>query len=107
LISEKFAPEERRGKSRHDRVDPSGAERDAYCGRCHYLWVVVGGEYAELLEAAGVDSVSELCQRSAANLAAKLEEVNQTKKPVRALPTESQVSGWIEQATGLPSVVRH
>lgn len=67
----------------------------------------VGGEYAELLECAGVDSVPELGQRNAENLTAKLTEVNAEKKLVRALPSESQVGDWIKQAKGLPRVVNH
>lgn len=67
----------------------------------------IGGEYSELLEAAGVDTVPELAQRSASNLAAKLAEVNAQKKLVRAVPSESQVEGWIKQAKGLPRAVSH
>ena len=67
----------------------------------------VGGEYAELLECSGVDSVPELAQRNAANLTAKMAEVNEEKKLVRALPSESQVEGWVAQAKELPRVVSH
>ena len=67
----------------------------------------VGGEYAELLECSGVDTVPELAQRNAANLAAKMAEVNEEKKLVRSLPSESQVEGWVAQAKDLPRVVSH
>lgn len=67
----------------------------------------VGGEYAELLEAAGVDSLPELAQRNAENLAAKMAEVNAAKKLVRALPSAKQVTDWVEQAKSLPRVVTH
>jgi predicted flap endonuclease-1-like 5' DNA nuclease len=67
----------------------------------------VGEEYADLLEEAGVDTVPELAQRNAANLHAKLEEVNAAKKLVRKLPAASQVSDWIEQAKALPRVVTY
>jgi predicted flap endonuclease-1-like 5' DNA nuclease len=67
----------------------------------------VGGEYAELLECSGVDTVPELAQRNAANLTAKLTEVNLEKKLVRALPTESQVEAWIDQAKSLPKTISH
>ena len=43
----------------------------------------VAGEYAELLEASGVDSVPELAQRNHSNLQAKMAEVNEAKKLVR------------------------
>ncbi len=65
----------------------------------------VGEEYADLLEAAGVDTVPELAQRNAANLYAKLAEVNEAKKLVRRLPTQSQVGDWIEQAKALPRII--
>ena len=62
----------------------------------------VGEEYSELLEAAGVDTVKELRNRNAANLAAKMAEVNEAKKPTRQVPSESQVTKWVEQAKELP-----
>lgn len=67
----------------------------------------VGEEYSDLLEAAGVDTVPELARRAAANLHAKLGEVNATKKLVRKMPTEDQVAGWIEQAKKLPRVMTY
>ena len=67
----------------------------------------VGSEYADLLEEAGVDSVPELAQRTAANLAAKMAEVNEQRNLVRALPSESQVAGWIAEAKGLDRAVHH
>lgn len=67
----------------------------------------VGGEYAELLECAGVDTVAELGQRNAENLTARLTEVNLEKKLVRALPTGAQVSEWVSQAQSLPRVISH
>jgi len=67
----------------------------------------VGGEYAELLECSGVDSVPELAQRNAANLTAKMAEVNEQKKLVRSLPSETQVEGWVKQAKELDRVVSH
>ena len=65
----------------------------------------VGEEYSDLLEAAGVDTVPELAQRRADNLTTKLAEVNAQKQLVRRLPTEGQVSSWIEFAKSLPRVV--
>lgn len=67
----------------------------------------VAGEYAELLEAAGVDTVPELAQRNAANLTEALAKTNEEKKLVRALPSEKQVTGWVDQAKTLPRVVTH
>lgn len=67
----------------------------------------IGGEYSELLEATGVDSVPELAQRNAGNLLVSMTKVNGEKNLVRSLPTESQVVGWIEQAGGLQKIVQH
>jgi len=67
----------------------------------------IGEQYSDLLEAAGVDTVAELAQRNAANLHQKLVGTNEAKKLVRALPTETQVTDWIQQAQQLPRVVTH
>jgi predicted flap endonuclease-1-like 5' DNA nuclease len=67
----------------------------------------IGGEYAELLEAAGVDTVPELSNRRADNLTAKMAEVNSKKKLVRKLPTEKMVKDWIDQAGKLERVLKY
>ena len=67
----------------------------------------IGSEYAELLEAAGVDTVPELAKRKAANLAQAMSAANAAKKLVRQLPSEKQVLKWIEQAKSLPRVLKY
>lgn len=67
----------------------------------------VAEQYAELLEAAGVDSVPELANRVAANLHAKMVEVNEKRNLVGRLPSVNQVDGWIEQCKTLPRAVFH
>lgn len=67
----------------------------------------VGEEYADLLEHAGVDTVKELAQRRADNLHKKMVEVNEAKKLVRSLPTESMVTKWVAQAKELPRAVHY
>jgi len=67
----------------------------------------VGEEYSELLEAAGVDTVKELKMRRPDNLAAKMAEVNETKKLVRQVPSESQVEKWVAQAKDLPPMLSY
>jgi predicted flap endonuclease-1-like 5' DNA nuclease len=52
----------------------------------------VGGEFAELLEAAGVDTVKELGTRNAENLAARLAEVNEQKSTRPPGRSQSAVS---------------
>ena len=67
----------------------------------------VGQEYAELLEVAGVDTVPELAQRNAANLTAKMEEVNEAKNLTRKTPSATVVEKWIAQAKELPRVIEY
>jgi len=67
----------------------------------------IAGQTAELLEAAGVNTVAELAQRNPANLAAKLKEVNDAKKLTGKVPAEKQVAAWIEAAKQLPKVVTY
>jgi hypothetical protein len=67
----------------------------------------VAGHFAELLEAAGVDSVPELAQRDPERLRAKLVEVNDRREVVHALPHAHDVEHWVEQARELPRVVVH
>ena len=58
----------------------------------------IGKQFAELREASVVDTVKELRNRSAANLAVKMKEVNTAKKLSRSTPSESMVAGWVAQA---------
>jgi predicted flap endonuclease-1-like 5' DNA nuclease len=103
-----------------DGATPAGrkslAEKTAISDKLILKWVNhadlfringVGGQYAELLEAAGVDTVMELSQRKAANLYAKLVEVNAAKNIANATPGESQVAKWVEEAKTLPRAVNY
>ena len=67
----------------------------------------IGSEYADLLEASGVDTVVELSKRKPDNLVAKMTEVNEAKKLVRRLPVLSQVEDWVKQAKDLPRAVSY
>jgi predicted RecB family nuclease len=58
-------------------------------------------EYAELLQAAGVDTVKELKYRNPGNLAKAMAEANKKRKMVRLLPSEKVVCNWIENAKKL------
>ena len=58
----------------------------------------VGRQNAELLEAAGVDTIKELRNRNAENLAKKMEEVNAEKKLTKATPSLSSIESWVAQA---------
>ncbi|MCX6648011.1 MAG: DUF4332 domain-containing protein [Candidatus Bathyarchaeota archaeon] len=67
----------------------------------------IGEEYSDLLEEAGVDTVVELSHRNAANLHAKILEVNEAKKLVRRPPPLASVEGWINEAKTLPRVIEY
>jgi predicted flap endonuclease-1-like 5' DNA nuclease len=68
----------------------------------------VGSEYADLLEAAGVDSPAELAHRNPANLAQTFQEIVAARPDtVRRIPSEETVAGWIEQAKSLDKAVSH
>ncbi len=62
----------------------------------------MSGIYAELLNAVGIDSVSELTKCTAETLHQKFIDVNATKRLSRILPILTQIRDWIEQAKGLP-----
>ncbi len=67
----------------------------------------IGSEYADLLEAAGVDTVPELALRKADNLCQAMVEINDARKLVRKLPALSQVEAWVEQAKKLPKMLTY
>jgi predicted flap endonuclease-1-like 5' DNA nuclease len=67
----------------------------------------VGSEYADLLEAAGVDSPAELAQRNAGNLAVTFGELDAGRNTVRRIPSEAVVAGWIAQAKTMGRMVEH
>jgi len=58
----------------------------------------IGRQYAELLEASGVDTIKELRNRNAENLASKMNEVNAEKKLAKSTPAQSIIENWIAQA---------
>lgn len=67
----------------------------------------VGQEYAELLEAAGVDTVPELATRKPENLVLKMEEVNGAKGLSRRTPSLKEVEKWVTEAKALPRILEH
>ncbi len=58
----------------------------------------VAGEYAELLEAAGVDTIRELAQRNPENLAETLQKVHADKGLTKKVPHPKGIQMWIERA---------
>ena len=67
----------------------------------------VGPQFAELLEAAGVDTVRELRTRNAAHLSVRLIEINEAKNIAGTTPSEIQVTAWIEEAKTLDPKVSY
>ncbi|MBR1683262.1 MAG: DUF4332 domain-containing protein [Bacteroidaceae bacterium] len=67
----------------------------------------VGPQFAELLEAAGVDTVKEFRHRVPANLQPKLEETNNEKHLVRRVPSLKEVEKMVEEAKALEPVVTY
>ena len=58
----------------------------------------IGSQFSELLKGSGVDTIKELRNRNAANLAVKMKAVNDEKHLAKVAPTESTVTKWVEAA---------
>lgn len=67
----------------------------------------VGPQFAELLEAAGVDTVKEFGHRVPANLVKKMQEVNEQRHLTRRVPSEKEVEKMVAQAKELPAVMTY
>jgi predicted flap endonuclease-1-like 5' DNA nuclease len=62
----------------------------------------IGGEFAELLEKVGVDTVKELRKRSAQNLHEAVQKFDLTTSPiVRRKPSKASIQAWVKQAKRL------
>ena len=98
-------------KGREDLAEKSGIGEQlilTWVNHCDLFRINgIGAQYAELLEAAGVDTVVELAQRNPENLIARLAEVNAEKNLVKGLPDEGSVNDWIEQAKNLPRMISY
>lgn len=67
----------------------------------------VGGEFAELMHAAGVDTVKELRRRNAENLAKAMAEINEEKSLTRSVPSATVVEKWVAQAADMEPRISH
>ena len=67
----------------------------------------VAGQFAELLEAAGVDTVTEFRHRVAANLYPRLVEVNEQRNLCNRVPSVAELEKMIEQAKTFPPVITY
>lgn len=67
----------------------------------------IAGQFAELLEAAGVDTVKEFRTRVPENLYAKLVETNDAKNLCNRVPAASELAKMIDDAKGLDAVITY
>jgi predicted flap endonuclease-1-like 5' DNA nuclease len=67
----------------------------------------IGRQYAELLQASGVDSVKELAQRIPDHLHEKIKASNEAKHQVHVIPNVETLTTWVEEAKQLPRVVTY
>lgn len=67
----------------------------------------VAGQFAELLEAAGVDTVKEFRHRVPSNLHQKLEKVNEKKNLCNRITSLSELEKMIAQAKELEPVISY
>lgn len=67
----------------------------------------VAGQFAELLEAAGVDTVKEFRNRVPENLHQKLEAVNTEKKLAGRVPSLAELTAMINEAKTLDPKVNY
>jgi|FLYL01.1.fsa_nt_gi predicted flap endonuclease-1-like 5' DNA nuclease len=97
-------------KARAELADQTGIESSRILEWAHKADLMrvkgIGGEYADLLHAAGVGTLKELRRRNPDSLLARLDEVNQAKGLVSRLPTRGMVARWIEDAGQMEPAVR-
>lgn len=67
----------------------------------------VAGQFAELLEAAGVDTVKELRHRVPENLHAKLVATNEEKNLCNRVPAVSEIKAMVDQAKEMDPRVKY
>lgn len=67
----------------------------------------VGKQYAEILHAAGVDTIKELRTRNAANLTEAMKKINDEKNLANANASESSVQDWIDKAKEMEPLITH
>lgn len=65
----------------------------------------IGGQFAELLEAAGVDTVKELRHRVPENLHDKLVEINEVKNLCNRVPSVSEIIRMVIHANEMEPMI--
>jgi predicted flap endonuclease-1-like 5' DNA nuclease len=98
-------------RGRKELADKTGISPNLileWVNRCDLFRIKgVGEEYSDLLEKSGVDTVVELSRRNAANLHAKILEVNEAKQLVRRPPSLASVERWIKESKDLPRIIEY
>ncbi len=67
----------------------------------------VAGQFAELLEAAGVDTVKEFRHRTAENLYKKMVEINDARNLCNRVPSATELQRMIDQAKELEPIITY
>lgn len=67
----------------------------------------VAGQFAELLEAAGVDTVKEFRHRTAENLYKKMVEINDARNLCNRVPSAAELQRMIDQAKELEPIITY
>ncbi len=100
LLASCGSRKERRTVAEESGLDPKRLL--AWVNRADLMRIAgVGGQYADLLQSVGVDSLRELRRRNPENLAAKMKEKNQRRKQPRVTPSRKVVQTWVETARAL------
>jgi predicted flap endonuclease-1-like 5' DNA nuclease len=98
-------------KGREELVEATGISKERILTWCNMADMFrikgVSSQNAELLVAAGVDTIKELRNRVPANLHKKMEEVNAEKNLVRQVPSLSQVEDFVAQAKTLEPMMTY
>lgn len=96
----------RNAKGREQLAEIVGLDRKRILGWANKADMMrikgIGEDYAELLAAAGVDTVRELRHRNPKKLAQAMAQANTQRKLVRFLPGDKAIERWIAQAKALP-----
>jgi len=104
LLNHAAKPRDRKALSKASGL--SGSAVLNLARRCDLLRIKgVGPEMVLLLEAAKVQSTSDLAKKDPALLTAAADAANKAKKITEKPPTEPQFENWIEQAKQLPPVL--
>ena len=82
-----------------DRIGASAQQVLAWANEADLMRIPgLGAASTQLLEAAGVDSLSDLASRNAAQLSARMAELNAELGLTHGAPSTEEIAAWIESA---------